>query len=457
MSGIRRLGGKATDVDMTQGNILGHLLKFAFPLLLGNLFQQLYNTVDTVVVGNFVSSSALSAVGAVTPIVNMLIGAFSGLASGAGVVISRYYGAGRQDKVSDAVHTSVVLTAILSVVFTIIGLALMPVMLNILGLNAQDRAEATTYLSIYFSGITGLLFYNMGAGILRAVGDSKRPFYFLVVCALLNTGLDLLLVLAIPMGVAGVAIATILSQFISAVLVTITLLRAKNAVQVIPKKLRLHKDMLGQILKLGLPAALQMAVTAFSNVFVQSYITHFDIGLEHSIYMPGWAAYIKVDQMLFLPVQSISLAVTTFVGQNMGAKQPKRANKGVSTALVLSIGCILVLMVPVLLLAPQIISLIVPEEDVVKTGTMFLRTLTPFYVLFAFNQIYACALRGRGNSVAPMIIMLTSFVGFRQLYLFVMSQVCYEILPVAMAYPAGWLLCSLLTGICYTIVIRKKD
>lgn len=456
MSGVRRLGGRSTDVDMTQGNILGHLLKFAFPLLLGNLFQQLYNTVDTVVVGNFVSSSALSAVGAVTPIVNMLIGAFSGLASGAGVVISRHYGAGRQDKVSDAVHTSVVLTAILSVAFTIIGFALMPVMLNILGLNAQDRTEATTYLTIYFSGITGLLFYNMGAGILRAVGDSKRPFYFLVVCALLNTGLDLLLVLAFPMGVAGVAVATILSQFISAVLVTIALLRTKSCVQVKFKKLRIHKEMLVQVLKLGLPAALQMAVTAFSNVFVQSYITHFDIGLTDSIYMPGWAAYIKVDQLLFLPVQSISLAVTTFVGQNMGASQSKRAKKGVSIALLLSISCILVLMIPVLLLAPQIIGLIVPEEAVVKTGTMFLRTLTPFYVLFAFNQIYACALRGRGNSVAPMIIMLTSFVGFRQLYLFIMSQVCYEILPIAMAYPAGWLLCSLLTGIVYHVTTREK-
>ena len=455
MAGVR-LGGKATDVDMTRGNILGHILKFAFPLLLGNLFQQLYNTVDTFVVGNFVSSSAFSAVGAVTPIVNMLIGAFSGLASGAGVVISRLYGAGRQDKVSDAVHTSVVLTAILAVAFTAIGLALMPVMLNILGLNTQDRAEATTYLGIYFSGIVGMLVYNMGAGILRAVGDSKRPFYYLVVCALLNTGLDLLFVIVFGMGTAGVALATILSQGVSAVLVSIALLRTESCVRVHIKKLRLHGDMLKQVLKLGLPAALQMAVTAFSNVFVQSYITHFDIGLPDSIYMPGWTAYIKVDQMLFLPVQSISLAVTTFVGQNMGAKQAKRANKGVTTALLLSIGCILVLMVPVLLFAPYIIGFLIDHPDVIETGTMFLRTLTPFYVLFAFNQIYACALRGRGNSVAPMIIMLSSFVAFRQIYLFAMSKICYEIIPIAMAYPAGWLLCSLLTGIVYRISTRDN-
>ena len=456
MAAVRRLGGKATDVDMTKGGILGHILKFAFPLLLGNLFQQLYNTVDTFVVGNFVSSSAFSAVGAVTPIVNMLIGAFSGLASGAGVVISKLYGAGRQDKVSEAVHTSIVLTAVLSVAFTIIGLALMPVMLNILGLNAQDRAEATTYLSIYFAGITGLLFYNMGAGVLRAVGDSKRPFYFLVVCALMNTGLDLLFVITFRMGTAGVALATILSQFVSAVLVSITLLKTESCVKVKPKALRLHRDMLSQVLMMGIPAALQMAVTAFSNVFVQSYITHFDKGLAQSVYMPGWTAYIKIDQLLFLPVQSISLAVTTFVGQNIGAKQPHRANKGVSTALLLSIGCILVLMVPVLYFAPQIIGFLIPDEAVVETGTMFLRNLTPFYVLFAFNQVYACALRGRGNSVAPMIIMLSCFVGFRQIYLFIMSRVCNEIIPIAMAYPAGWLLCSILTGLVYHITIREK-
>ena len=455
MAGFR-LGGKATDVDMTKGGILGHILKFAFPLLLGNLFQQLYNTVDTFVVGNYVSSSAFSAVGAVTPIVNMLIGAFSGLASGAGVVISRYYGAGEPEKVSKAVHTAVVLTAILSVVFTVIGLALMPVMLNILGLNAQDRAEATTYLSIYFAGITGLLFYNMGAGILRAVGDSKRPFYYLVVCAVMNTVLDLVFVIVFSMGTAGVALATILSQGVSAVLVVSALLHTDSSVKVRPRQLRLHKDMLGQILILGIPAALQMAVTAFSNVFVQSYITHFDKGLPQSIYMPGWTAYIKVDQLIFLPVQSISLAVTTFVGQNIGAKQTKRANKGVTVALLLSIGCILVLMAPVLIFAPQIIGFLIPDPAVVETGTMFLRYLTPFYVLFAFNQIYACALRGRGNSVAPMIIMLSSFVGFRQIYLYVMSQICNEIIPIAMAYPAGWLLCSLLTGIVYHISTREK-
>ncbi len=456
MSGLRRLGAKTTEVDMTKGSILSHILKFAFPLLLGNLFQQLYNTVDTFVVGNYVSSSAFSAVGAVTPIVNMLIGGFSGLASGAGVVISRLYGAGEPENVSKAVHTSIVLTAILAVAFTAIGLALMPVMLNILGLNPQDRAEATTYLSIYFTGIAGLLFYNMGAGILRAVGDSKRPFYYLVVCAVMNTVLDLLFVIVFSMGTAGVALATILSQGVSAVLVCVTLLRTDSSVKVRPRQLRIHKELLGQILLLGIPAALQLAVTAFSNVFVQSYITHFDEGLPQSIYMPGWTAYIKVDQLLFLPMQSIALAVTTFVGQNLGAKQKKRAKQGVTCAMLLAVGGTLILMVPVLLFSRQIIGFLIPDQAVVETGNLFLRTLTPFYVLCAFNQVYACALRGGGNSIAPMIMMLSSFVAFRQIYLFAMSKICNEIIPIAMSYPAGWLLCSILTCLCYHITTRAN-
>ena len=457
MANLSRLGGKATDVDMTQGNILGHILKFAFPLLLGNLFQQLYNTVDTWVVGNYVSSSAFSAVGAVTPIVNMLIGAFSGLASGAGVVISRHYGAGEQHKVRQAVHTSAVLTLILAAAFTVLGLLMMPLMLNVMQLHTNDRAEATTYLSIYFAGLLGLMVYNMGAGILRAVGDSQRPFYYLVVCALLNTVLDLVFVLVLGLGVGGVALATILSQGVSAVLVVLTLLRTESCVKIQPKNLKIHADMLGKILLMGIPAALQMAVTAFSNVFVQSYITHFDKGLASSIYMPGWTAYIKVDQLLFLPMQSISLAVTTFVGQNLGAKQQKRAKKGVTVSLILAIGCTVLLMVPVLIFARQIIGFLIPDPAVVETGTMFLHLLTPFYVLCAFNQIYACALRGGGNSIAPMVMMLSSFVAFRQIYLFFMSQIRNEIVPIALSYPAGWLLCSILTGVCYYVTTREKQ
>ena len=437
---------------MTEGNIVHHLIAFALPLLIGNLFQQLYNTVDTWVVGNFVSNEAYSAVGTVGPIVNMLIGLFMGLSSGAGVVISQNYGAQHYDKVHDAVHTSVLMTLILAVVFTFVGIAIIPLMLNLMNMPDEVIPEATTYLSIYFSGLLGLMLYNMGAGILRAVGDSKRPFYYLVICAVMNTVLDLLFVLVFHMGVAGVALATILSQGISALLVVINLLRCDNCIHVTIRDLRLHWDMLKRILFVGIPAALQMAITSFSNVFVQSYINYFGPDC-----MSGWTTYSKVDQLLFLPMQSISLASTTFVGQNLGKNQVVRAKQGVRSAAGITVCVTLLLSIPVIVFAPQIVAFFNNKAEVVEYGTMLLRWLSPFYVLCCFNQMYASALRGAGNAKAPMFIMLLSFVAFRQVYLFVMARICNEIIPIAMGYPAGWFLCSTLTVLYYHRVRLDKN
>ena len=434
---------------MTQGNIIGHIIRFAIPLLAGNLFQQLYNTVDTWVVGNYVSNEAFSAVGAVAPIVNMLIGSFMGLSSGAGVVISQYYGAGRSDKVQEAVHTAITMTMVLTVVFTALGLFITPYMLNFMDLHENAVADATTYLNIYFAGMIGLMFYNMGAGILRAIGDSRRPFYFLVVCAILNSVLDLVFVLVFHMGVEGVALATVLSQSVSAILIIITLLKTNSCVKLSIRKLCIHWPILKKILLVGIPAALQMAVTAFSNVFVQSYINFFDKNLPSPDYMSGWTAYLKIDQLLFMPMQSISLATTTFVGQNLGKNQVERARKGVTWAVTISVSTTIIMMIPVLVFAPGIVAFLNDKTEVIANGTLFLRVLTPFYVLCCFNQVYASALRGAGNSRTPMFIMLSSFVLFRQLYLFCMSRICNEVIPIAMSYPAGWLLCSLLTAIYY--------
>ena len=435
---------KKRDVDMTEGNITRHIISFALPLLIGNLFQQLYNTVDTWVVGNYVSNEAYSAVGTVGPIINMLIGFFLGLSSGAGVVISQYYGARQHDKVQETVHTAILMTLIIGVVFTAIGIVMIPLMLKLINMPATVIGEATTYLSIYFAGLLGLMLYNIGAGILRAVGDSRRPFYFLVVCAVLNTVLDLLFVLVFHMGVAGVALATILSQTISAILILITLIRSDSCIHLDIRKLKIHFPMLRKIFKVGIPAALQMAITSFSNIFVQSYINFFGENC-----MSGWTTYAKVDQLLFLPMQSISLASTTFMGQNLGKNQVHRARKGVTVSLLLAIASTVLLMIPVLLFSPQIVAFFNDKPEVVEYGSMLLRWLSPFYILCCFNQIYSGALRGAGNTKAPMIIMLTSFVAFRQVYLFVMARLCNEIIPIAMSYPAGWLLCSLLTAIYY--------
>jgi len=438
------LPNRKRDVDMTQGSISRHILAFALPLLLGNLFQQLYNTVDTWVVGNFVSNEAFSAVGTVGPIINMLIGAFMGLSSGAGVVISQYYGAKKYDDVSRAVHTALVMTLALAVVFTGVGNFMIPYMLRLMNTPPSVFPESTTYLRIYFSGVIGLMVYNIGSGILRAVGDSQRPFYFLVVCAVLNTVLDLLFVLVFGMGVEGVALATIISQGVSAMLVVITLLKSDNCIRLVPGKLRIHGMMLSKIFRMGVPAALQMAVTAFSNVFVQSYINFFGPDC-----MSGWTAYAKIDQLLFLPMQSIALASTTFVGQNLGRGQTKRARQGVRISLLIAIGCTILLMIPVLVFAGPVVSFFNSKSEVIAYGSMLLRLLSPFYVLCCFNQVYAGALRGAGNSKAPMFIMLLSFVAFRQVYLFIMSRVYNEIVAIAMGYPAGWLLCSTLCTIYY--------
>ena len=433
------------DVDMTQGSITKHLINFSLPLLLGNLFQQLYNMVDTWVVGNYVSNEAFSAVGTVGPVINTLIGFFLGLSSGAGVVISQYYGAGREEKVRQAVHTALMLTLVLGVVFTAAGIAMTPLMLQLMKTPAEVAPEQAAYLRIYFAGVMGLLLYNMGSGILRAVGDSRRPFYFLVVSAVLNTVLDLLFVIKFHMGVEGVAYATIIAQAVSALLTLWVLMRAEGGIRLELRALRFTWSVLRQIVAVGIPAALQMAITAFSNVFVQSYINYFGPDC-----MSGWTAYTKVDQLVILPVQSISMANTTFVGQNLGVGDTPRAKKGVRISLWLSVAVTAVLLIPVLLFAPDLPAFFNSKAEVVSYGALLLRLLSPFYFFFCINQIYAGALRGAGNSQMPMWIMLGSFVVFRQIYLYIMSNyISNEIIPIALSYPAGWFVCSVATLLYY--------
>ena len=426
---------------MTQGSEFRHILNFALPMLLGSIFQQLYNTVDTWVVGNYASTEAFSAVGTVAPIINMLIGLFMGLASGAGVVISQYYGAKNDKGVHDAVHTSIALTAVLTVLLTAVGILMTPAMLRFMKTPENVMPESSTYLTIYFSGMVGLLFYNMGSGILRAVGDSQRPFYFLVVSALLNTVLDLLFVIHFRLGVAGVAWATVIAQCVSAVLTIATLMRTESSVRLHPRHIRFEGAMLAKIVRVGIPAALQMAITSFSNVFVQSYINQF--GKEC---MGGWTAYTKVDALIFLPMQSLAMAATTFVGQNLGIGQVERAKKGTRTALFMALGSTVIVSAVMIPAASILVRFFSQDPQVIEYGTHFLQYLTPFYVLCCVNQVYSAALRGAGDTRAPMIIMLLSFVVFRQIYLFVVSTfIANEIIPLAMGYPAGWLVCSILT------------
>ncbi len=447
---------KKNTMDMTHGSIVKNILIFALPLLVGNLFQQLYNLVDTWVIGQTGNTAAFAAVGSVGQIINILIGFFLGLSSGAGVIISQYFGAKDEKSASKTVHTAMALTLVMAVVFTILGIAMTPIALDIM-LQADGAGdsnpvfrEAETYLTIYFSGVISLMIYNMGSGFLRAIGDSKRPFYFLLASAITNTVLDLVFVFCLDMGTAGVALATVIAQTVSAILTVIALFKSNTCVKLNLKKLKFEKFYLWKIIKVGFPAAIQMAITSFSNVFVQYYVANATIpggiapGLDmQTTVLASWTAYSKIDQFIFLPIQSIGLAVTTFVGQNLGINDTARARKGTFISLALALGAAVLIIIPIIIWAPFWTSIFNDEPDVVKNAAILLRYISPFYLCCCVNQTIAASLRGSGNTTAPMIIMLATFVGFRQLMLYVISTfISNEILPIGMSYPLGWLACA---------------
>lgn len=456
-----RLFQLKNSVDMTEGSILRHILLFSIPLVVGNLFQQFYNTVDTWVVGNYVSNEAFSAVGTVGPITNLLIGIFMGFTTGASVVISQYFGAGDYKKVRQSVHTSLLITLILGAVFTVVGICMTPLMLRLMQTPADVYPESRTYLMIYFGGISALLIYNMGSAILRAVGDSLRPFYFLLACSVTNIILDLVFVLVFHMGVEGVALATVISEIVSAVLVLLSLRKADECVRIRLKDLRIDGQLLKQEMKVGIPQAVQMGLTAFSNVFVQGYVNAFG-----SDFMAGWTAYNKIDSFLWLPMQSIALAATTFVAQNLGKGDEKRARKGTWTALGASAVFTSLLAILVMLFRAPVVEFFNDKPIVVEYGSMLILCISPFCLCATVNQTLGGALRGAGDSTPPMIIMLISFVGIRQLYLFICTRVFADTMTVVtFSYPVGWICCSILLFIYYmthkpsveTLVFKKKQ
>jgi len=443
---LRRLLSKR-DTDMTQGNITRLLMSFALPMMLGLTFQVLYNTVDSIVVGKFVSKQALAAVGCNTPIINMIIDVFSGLSVGVNVVISQSYGARDEKQLSKTVHTTIAMTLLLSVFATIAGVTLAKPLLRLTKTADDVMPDAARYLTIYFSGAAGVIMYNMGSGILRAVGDSTSPVIFLMISATTNIALDLLFVPVLGMEVAGVAWATVISQLLSAALIVRALLKAKGAYRLEIKKLHIDRDVLIKILRLGLPPAIQNAVTSFSNVFVQSYINAFG-----SDAMAGWSAYNKLDSFINVPVKAVSMASSTFVAQCWGAKDRRRARKGANRALLISLGITGVLAAVYMVFARQMMLLFANAQDseVLRYGTYFIRIITPFYTMIAAYQIFVGALRGVGNSLTPTVVMLCSFTAFRQIYLFVgVKLLGGGLLTVTLAYPLGWLLCAAAMSVFY--------
>ncbi len=431
---------KSTARDMTQGPILRQLVFFSFPLMLGNVFQLLYNMVDSIIVGNFVSKQALAAIGSTTVIVSMIVFFFSGFATGAGVVIGNNFGARNMDRLHDAVHTTVAATFIFSLLLTLLGTAAVRPMLVIMRTPEDVFRDAALYLRIYIGGISGLLIYNMGSGILRAVGDSIRPLGFLILTSVLNILLDLFFVIVLKLGIAGAGVATILSQFVSAVLILLLLTRTRDIYRLDWKELHIDFPILKKIFSIGMPTALQAVITSFSNIFVQGYINAFG-----SDVMAGWSCYNKLDHFIFLPMQSMSVASTTFVSQNAGAGNERRSRRGTFLAILITCLVIGVTAVVLTFFAPAAVRMFSPDEAVIRYGAMFIRTNAFFLIFNGIAQVLAGALRGRGDSRGPMVIMLFNFVVVRQIYLYWVTHfVANTPRLVGFGYPVGWVLCCVM-------------
>lgn len=428
-----------TVMDMTEGVIWRQLVDFAVPLFVGNIFQQLYNTVDSVVVGNFVGSDALGAVTSTVPIVFTFISLFIGMTMGASVVIAQYFGAGDVLNLRRAVHTAVVATVVLSLILSVAGYVATPALLRFMNTPASIMPEAATYLQIYMLGLIGLMLYNMGSAILRAVGDSLRPLFLLILSSVLNIALDLLFVISFKAGVAGVAWATILSQLVSGLVVFRLLFRSRECHSITWGEMRVDRHILRRILDLGLPSGVQLALTSFSNVFVQGYINAYGAASAS-----GWGIYVRIDAFVFLPIQSMGMAVTTFTGQNAGALRADRVRAGVRASLGISAGITALIVAVIYASAPWMVALFNRDDEVLRYGVLFLRLNSVFDLLNVVYIIYGGALRGVGNARTPMYFMLGSFVLFRQVYLLVASRLTDSITPIALSYPAGWLLCSVL-------------
>lgn len=447
-----RISQKTTSRDMTSGSIVKQIILFSLPLMLGNVFQMLYNTVDSIVVGNFVGKQALAAVGSTTMIVNMMVFFFNGFSAGAGVVISNYFGARDMKKLHIAVETTMAATFTLSLLFTVGGVACVKPMLRFMSTPEDVFEEATTYLVIYIGGISGLLIYNMGSGILRAVGDTTRPLYFLVLTSIMNIVLDLFFVLSLHMGIEGVAYATIISQFVSAGLTLLLLSRAQDIYQLTWHDLRIELKTLRQIFAVGLPAGIQSIITAFSNVFVQSYVNFFGSGC-----MAGWASYNKLDQFVMLPMQSAAMASTTFVSQNIGAGKKKRADQGTVACVLLTLAVTGVIVASLYIFAAPAVGLFTKDAEVVSFGELFIHANIFFMLCNCVNHVLAGALRGRGDSKGPMLIMIGCFVGVRQTYLYVITHfVANTPLLVGLGYPVGWTTCCIVEVTYYFLRWRGK-
>lgn len=426
--------------QITEGVIWKQLLLFFFPILFGTFFQQLYNTVDAIIVGRFVGKEGLAAVGgSAAMIINLLVGFFIGLSSGATVIISQFYGARQQAKVSQAVHTAVAFSIAGGLVIMAVGLITAPAALRAMGTPEETMADSILYLRIYFLGLIGNLLYNMGAGILRAIGDSKRPLYFLIVGCMTNIVLDVVLVLFFHMGVAGAAWATILSQLAAAVLVIATLLKTDDMYRLNWREVRIHPDMLLRIIQIGLPAGLQSVMYSASNIIIQSSVNALGTNV-----VAAWTAYGKIDVIYWTIINAFGISITTFVGQNFGAGKLDRVYKGIRVCLGISAGATIFLSLLLYQFGQYIYLLFTTDAEVIAKGVEILHFLVPTLITYVCIEILSGALRGIGDCWIPMIMTALGVCLLRVVWIVVAVPLYPDIKTICFSYPLTWTVTSIL-------------
>ena len=430
---------------IVEGVIWKQLLIYFFPILLGTFFQQLYNTVDAVVVGNYLGKEALAAVGGATgTIINLLVGFFVGLSSGATVVISQYFGSGDEEGVSCAVHTSIALSLAGGIFLTFVGIFGARWALEMMGTTADVIGGATDYMRIYFAGVIMNLLYNMSSGILRAIGDSRRPMIYLIICCLVNIVLDILFVGFMHMGVAGAAIATISSQAVSAILTMRALMRTEECYKFVIKKLRVDFPLLGRILRIGFPAGIQSMMYSISNLLIQANINA--LGTDT---MAAWTAFGKVDSIIWMVMGAFSVSVTTFVGQNWGAGKVDRVKTSIRTGMVVELLSTLIMSGVILLTGQHLIRLFTQDEGVIAISLMIMHCNVPLYASFVPIDLLSGGMRGMGNSLAPMLIICFGVCIFRVVWLFTAVPLNNNIITIVLSYPISWILTSIVMIIYY--------
>ena len=437
-----------SEVNLTEGSIAKNIIKFARPMFIGNLFQQLYNVADSLVVGNFLGSDALAAVTSTGSLIFLLVGFFNGTAMGAGVIIARFFGAKDHENVKKAIHTDLAFGILCGAIMTLVGVIFAPQILTLMDTPEDVFVQSVLYIRIYFLGSIAVVLYNVCMGIMQAVGDSRHPLYYLIFSSVVNILLDLLFNGVFKLGVEYAALATIISQLLATLMCLWRLTGKSQTYRVELRKIGFDKDLLKQIVGIGLPSGLQNSIISIANVVVQANINAFG-----SAAMAGCGAYFKIEGFVFLPITCFSMALTTFIGQNLGAKQYDRAKKGAAFGIFCSITLAEVIGILVYFFMPRLILLFNAEADVVNYGILQAHTESLFYFLLAFSHIVAGIMRGAGKSTVPMFVMLGCWCIFRITYVTIITSIIPTIQVVFWAYPITWSLSS----VVFLIYLLKAD